>query len=169
MPQRSRAVFLSLGSNSGNRLLNLRRALRAVRRLPKTRLVRASSIYETSPVGRRDQKDYLNACAEIRTALSPMGLLIELKRLEAACGRKPGAPRWSARALDIDILFYDGIRLRGRFLTLPHPRALRRRFVLMPLVELRPGWKPAGRRETLRRSLARLNAPAQNVTVYTAR
>lgn len=132
--------YLSLGSNRGDRRRNIRKALRQISRLPKTRLRKVSSIYETAHEGPlpRDRKAvprYLNCCAIIETGLSPMGLLIELKRVEAELGRRP-APRWSPRVIDIDILRYGRRRVRTRFLTVPHPRLRRRRFALAPLAEL---------------------------------
>lgn len=155
--------FLSLGSNSGNRAANLREALRRLSRLPRTRLVRSSSVYEASPVGVRGQRNYLNAAAELRTSLSPLGLLVELKRLEAGLGRKPGS-RWAPRPVDLDILFYGRLRLDSGLLRIPHPRALRRRFVLLPLAELAPLWRPpGGGGRTILDRLARLKAPSQNV------
>jgi 2-amino-4-hydroxy-6-hydroxymethyldihydropteridine diphosphokinase len=110
-------------------------AFKALARLARTHLLRRSSIRETAPVG-PPQPEYLNAVARIETALSPMGLLVELKRLEAARGRRPG-PRWSPRPLDLDILSYGGKRVRTRWLEIPHPLALKRRFVLEPLAEMR--------------------------------
>ena len=78
-----------------------------------------------------------------------MGLLIELKRLEALRGRRPG-PRWGPRPLDCDLLFYGAARIKTAHLEVPHPRALSRRFVLEPLAELRPRWvPPAAPRKTL--------------------
>lgn len=158
--------LLSLGSNRGDRARVLRRVLAALARLPRTRLLRASPLYASSPVGARGQREYLNCCAWTRTRLSPMGLLLELKRLEAAAGRRPAA-RWAPRPLDIDLLFYGDRRLRRRLLVVPHPLALRRRFVLEPLCALRPGWVPPARpRRSLREWLRRLNAPSQNVRIW---
>ncbi|MBI4387121.1 MAG: 2-amino-4-hydroxy-6-hydroxymethyldihydropteridine diphosphokinase, partial [Elusimicrobia bacterium] len=135
-PPRAKSAFLSLGSNQGSRFKQIKNALRALRFLTRTRLLRTSSFYETSPVGTKGQRPYLNACAEIRTALSPMGLLIELKRLEVLSGRRSSAVRWAPRTLDIDILFYGRLRWAGPHLTIPHPRALKRKFVLSPLAEI---------------------------------
>jgi len=144
-------VLLSLGSNQGDRLKNLLSGLRAIDRLPGTRVVRVSRVYETAPVGGPRQRDYLNLCAAIRTRLSPMGLLAHLKRVEASLGRKPGRRR-APRPFDADILFHGRRRLRTPFLTVPHPEISRRRFVVIPLAEL-------GRS-------ARLNGSGQNVTVF---
>jgi len=124
-----------MGSNRGPAKRHLRFALHALARLPFTRLLRRSSLYRTAPVGGPPQADYLNAVACVRTSLSPAGLLVELKRVEALRGRRPG-PRWGPRPLDLDILFYGDARVRTRLLGVPHPRALARAFVLVPLAEL---------------------------------
>lgn len=126
---------IALGSNRGSRSKHIRFAFKALDRLPRTRLLSHSSIHESKPVGGPPQRDFLNAAALLRTRLSPMGLLVELKRLEARRGRRPGR-RWGPRPLDLDILSYGRTTLRTRFLTLPHLRARRRRFVLAPLAEL---------------------------------
>lgn len=125
---------VALGSNRGDRAARLRAAVRALARLPATRLVRASSVYRTRPVG-PPQRDFYNAAALLRTRLSPMGLLVELKRLEVRAGRRRG-PRWGPRPLDLDLIFYGGARLRTPFLELPHPRWAERGFVRAPLAEL---------------------------------
>ena len=155
--------FLSLGSNEGGAQARVRRGLRELARLPRTRLVAASRVCRSAPVGAPGQEDYRNAAARVRTDLSPMGLLAELKRVEARCGRRPG-PRWGPRPLDIDILFYGHERLSTPWLELPHPRALSRRFVLAPLAELAPGWVPPVRpRRTVRQWLARLSPRGQMI------
>lgn len=151
--------YLALGSNTGSRPRNIERALRSIRDLPKTRLLKHSRIYETSPVGFLRQTAFLNLCAVAETALSPVGLLVELKRIEAKLGRRP-ARRWGPRPIDIDILLYGKIRMKTRLLEIPHPRLFERRFVLAPLAEIYP---PAKRR------LARLNAPSQNVKLWVKR
>lgn len=125
---------VALGSNRGDRAAHLRFALKALDRLPGTRVLRRSTFHRTAPVG-PPQPAYLNAAALIRTRLSPMGLLVELKRLEALRGRRPG-PRWGPRPLDLDILSYGRRRLRTPWLAVPHPLARRRRFVQEPLAEV---------------------------------
>lgn len=96
--------------------------------------------------------------------MTPMGLLVECKRLEAAAGRKPGL-RWGPRPLDIDIISYGRRRLRTRWLEIPHPRAMERAFVLAPLADIAPGWKPAGKISAAR-LLRRLNPGPGTVKIY---
>ena len=141
-------VLIGLGSNVGDRAAHIRFALKEIARLPKTRLVRSSALHTTRPVGGPQQRDFLNAAAVLRTQLSLMALLIEFKRLEAARGRKPGR-RWGPRPLDCDLLFYGRRRCRSRFLSIPHPHALRRRFVLAPLAEIAPDFIAPGSRRTI--------------------
>ncbi|MCX5789637.1 MAG: 2-amino-4-hydroxy-6-hydroxymethyldihydropteridine diphosphokinase [Elusimicrobia bacterium] len=162
MERRPARAWLVLGSNLGSPPQNVRRALRALRRLPATLLLKTSRLLRTSPVDRLRQPDFVNCGALLSTRLSPMGLLTELKRLEALAGRRPGR-RWGPRPLDIDIIFYGGRRARWRFLTLPHPQALERRFVLAALAELSPGLRPPGQSRTVTQLLAALKAPSQRV------
>lgn len=129
----TRALLL-LGGNVGDRRKTLERAVASLGALPRTRLVKRSRIYETAPVG-PSHRPYLNMAVAVRTALSPMGLLIECKRLEAAAGRRAGR-RWAARPLDIDIAVYGRLRLRTPWLVVPHPRLRERAFALAPLSDI---------------------------------
>ncbi|MBI5631089.1 MAG: 2-amino-4-hydroxy-6-hydroxymethyldihydropteridine diphosphokinase [Elusimicrobia bacterium] len=138
----------------GNRKKRLEQARAALARLPGCRLRAASRIYETAPVG-PSRRPFLNMAARLGTSLSPMGLLVELKRLETLAGRKPG-PRWGPRPLDIDILDYGGLRLASPWLTLPHPAAAARAFALAPLAEIAPRRRLDGKRTVLE-LLRRLN------------
>ena len=133
--------YIGLGSNQGDRLALLRAARD---RLPRhgVRVLRASSVYETEPVDEAagaGQPDFLNACVAVETGLTPERLLDACKALERELGRDPGGPRHGARPLDLDILLLGDVQQAGDRLTIPHPEILRRRFVLMPLLELDPG------------------------------
>jgi quinolinate synthase len=123
----------------------LRQARQRLAALPGTSLVRASSLYVTAPVGGPDQDDYLNQVVEVRTALSPPGLLAAIQRIEAELGRER-LVRWGPRSIDVDILWYDGLSITDVGLEVPHPRMEERRFVLEPLAELTPDLVlPSGR------------------------
>ncbi|MBI4376673.1 MAG: 2-amino-4-hydroxy-6-hydroxymethyldihydropteridine diphosphokinase [Elusimicrobia bacterium] len=154
---------LLLGGNEGDRLRNLDQAVRSLLILPGTRVLARSRVYETAPIGPAD-RPFLNQALEIETSLSPMGLLVECKRIEAEAGRRPGL-RWGNRPLDIDILSYGRLRLRTPWLTIPHPRIAQRAFVLAPLRELAPRWAPDGRR-SVAALLRRLNRAPGTVKIF---
>lgn len=145
--------LLLLGGNVGDRLARLRFAVRELARLPGAEILARSRVYETAPVG-PSSRAYLNAVIRLRVALSPMGLLVECKRIEAAAGRK-AAGRWTARPLDVDILDFAGRRRRTSWLTLPHPLIAQRPFVLAPLADVTPGYRAGG--ATAKALLARLD------------
>lgn len=125
-------VFLSLGSNLGDRRAHLSHAIES---LPD--LVAVSPVYETDPVGGPQQGPYLNLVVELATTLSPTQLLGVCHRIETSAERVRDV-RWGARTLDIDILWMDGVTLDAERLTIPHPRWKERRFVLAPLRDLAP-------------------------------
>lgn len=113
-------VFLALGSNLGDRAGYLAAAREAIAALPETRLLHASSIEETRPLGGMDQPPYLNQMVLVETALEPRALLRAVQRIEAEQGRKR-TEHWGARTLDIDIVRYDDLTLDTADLVLPHP------------------------------------------------
>ena len=131
-------VFLSLGSNLGDRPALLRAAREALAALPATRLVAASRVYETAPQDRRDQPAFLNQVVCLETALRPPDLLSECRRIENEHGRVR-ALRFGPRTLDVDILLFQDVESDDPELTLPHPRLRQRAFVLVPLAEVW-GW-----------------------------
>lgn len=128
-------IYLSLGSNLGDRLSNLQNAI--VNLSPKVQLVTQSSIYETEPWGYSDQPAFLNQVIKAETALDPIELLTFLKDVEVLMGRQETF-RFGPRLIDIDILFYDDLILETTNLTIPHPRIGERAFVLVPLAEIAP-------------------------------
>jgi 2-amino-4-hydroxy-6-hydroxymethyldihydropteridine diphosphokinase len=133
-----RVGYLGLGSNVGDRVENLRAAVRMLAER-EVGVEAVSSTYETEPVGEvLDQPDFLNAAIRIRTALEPEELLDACKEIEAERGRALDAPRHSPRPLDVDLLLLGDLELSTDRLTLPHPEVASRRFVLVPLLELDP-------------------------------
>jgi 2-amino-4-hydroxy-6-hydroxymethyldihydropteridine diphosphokinase len=129
-------AYLGLGSNLGDRAANLRRALRLLGGREGIRVVRASTVHETDPVGPA-QPDYLNAVAEVDTSLPARQLLEAALAVEAEMGRIR-AERWGPRVIDIDLLMYDDERIDEPDLLVPHPHMWERPFVLVPLAELAP-------------------------------
>ncbi len=136
-PQSDAQVFLSLGSNLGDRRGNIEAALDSLASWPGIRLARSSHCYETEPYGNIDQPLFLNAAAEIWTELAPMELLNVAKEIETRLGRVPST-HWGPRAIDIDIVLWGGTRLETTRLTLPHAEFRKRAFVLVPLAEIAP-------------------------------
>lgn len=131
-------VFISMGSNLGDRVEMLRRGLDELDQLGETQVVRLSSIYDTEPVGEVDQPRFLNAVVMIETELEPRVLLWNLLLIERRLGRVRTRP-WGPRPLDLDILIYDDLVVDEPDLTIPHPLMHERAFVLVPLAELAPG------------------------------
>ncbi|MDQ3103567.1 MAG: 2-amino-4-hydroxy-6-hydroxymethyldihydropteridine diphosphokinase [Actinomycetota bacterium] len=133
-----RVGWLGLGSNVGDRGAHLRSAIELLR-FRGVELGAVSSAYETEPVGEvLDQPDFLNAAIRVRTALEPLDLLDLCKAVEVENGRRSGGPRHGPRSLDVDVLILGRVELEHERLTLPHPELTRRRFVLVPLLELDP-------------------------------
>ena len=134
-------AYIALGSNLAGNLdsptSQVIRALQAIDKLPKTKLIKASSLYKSAPIGYVDQPDFINAAAEISTELSAVELLEAILNIENQVGRnRPFAN--APRVLDCDLLLYDEIKMVTEKLTLPHPRMFERGFVLLPLAEIAP-------------------------------
>jgi len=129
-------AYLSLGSNLGDSVAMLRKALKM---LPAAgiRVGRVSSLYKTEPVEFLDQPWFVNCVTEVSTSLPPRALLRKLKSVEHGLGRRRGKPK-GPRLIDIDILLYENVTVRSSRLTVPHPRLSERRFVLVPLREIAP-------------------------------
>jgi dihydropteroate synthase len=136
-------IALALGGNVGDKVLSLRRALRAIAGEPGLELTAVSRLYRTAPWGKTDQDWFVNACALGRTRLAPEALLERIKALEVELGRI-STERWGPRVIDIDLIDYDGISLNSEKLTLPHPELFNRAFVLVPLAEIAPDLVIAG-------------------------
>ena len=137
-------VVLALGSNLGDRLANLQGAVDALCSGPGLDDVAVSPVYETAPVGGPAQPDYLNAVLVAATSLPPRAVLDRGRAAEAALGRVRG-PRWGPRTLDVDVIAYGDEISDDPELTLPHPRAHERAFVLAPWHDLDPGAVIPGR------------------------
>jgi len=128
-------IYLSLGSNLGDRQANLRKAIASLP--PQVQPEIQSSIYETEPWGYSDQPAFLNLVVKATTLLEPDELLKYLKNIEVAMGRQETF-RFGPRLIDLDILFYNALVMETPELTIPHPRITERAFVLIPLAEIAP-------------------------------
>lgn len=132
-------VYLSLGSNLGDRLNNLEFAFEAIKKLGEIK--RKSSIYECKAIGFESNDLFYNCCIEITTLLNPFELLKELNLIEKKAGRiRLNDGKYHSRNLDIDILFFNDAVINQENLIIPHPRLIDRKFVLIPLFEIEPNF-----------------------------
>lgn len=133
-------AFVGLGSNLDHPRRQIARAIRALRRLPRTRLVAVSENYLTAPIGAAaPQPDYVNAVALLSTALTPRALLARLLAIEHDQRRRRArGVRNAPRTLDLDLLLFGRLRVRFPHLAIPHPRMHTRAFVLRPLTDVAP-------------------------------
>jgi 2-amino-4-hydroxy-6-hydroxymethyldihydropteridine diphosphokinase len=130
-------VYIGIGSNVGNKRDNFFEAVTRLAKLPDTKVIKESSLYESEPLG--DAKDwYINGAVEIETKFKPDILLQKFKNIERAMGRKKVKKRWGARIIDLDILLYDSAVVKKKNLRIPHPEMTSRKFVLIPLSEIAP-------------------------------
>jgi 2-amino-4-hydroxy-6-hydroxymethyldihydropteridine diphosphokinase len=130
-------AYVGFGANLGDPAATLRAAAAELGRRAGT-VAAGSRIYRSRPIGRTDQAEFLNAVARLETTLTAERLLEELLAVEAEFGRVRDV-RWGPRTLDLDLIWYEGEQREDARLTLPHPRAHEREFVLRPLAELDPG------------------------------
>jgi 2-amino-4-hydroxy-6-hydroxymethyldihydropteridine diphosphokinase len=161
VPSPTKRVFLSFGSNLGDRLANIRNALE---QLPGVgvEIRRISSFYRTEPVDFRPQAWFVNCVAEAETHLMPMQLLKAVKLVERSVGRRAAVAN-RPRPIDIDILFYESVVVRSAVLNIPHQRMAERRFVLLPLRELAGNFRHPISKRTVCEMLAEAGDTSQVV------
>lgn len=141
-------VYLSLGSNMGDKRENLLEAIKKVGELENTEVVKSSTILETEPFGYIEQDNFLNACLEVKTLLTPQEFLSSILKIELDMGRVREI-KWGPRVIDIDILFYDDKIIQEDNLAVPHPWICEREFVLEPLSEIAPNYVHPLERKTI--------------------
>jgi 2-amino-4-hydroxy-6-hydroxymethyldihydropteridine diphosphokinase len=154
-----KTIYLSLGSNVGDREHNLRTAIERLR-APDLRVLRTSPVYETEPVDYTSQRWFLNLVVEAETGLFPKLLLSRIARIEHELGRVRTVAK-GPRTIDIDILLYGKAVVESATLEIPHPRMAERRFVLAPLADLVPNLRHPFTHKTVREMLDA--APMQKV------
>ncbi len=146
-------AYIGLGTNLGDRIENLRQGVKLLDAEKEIVLLNISAVYETDPVGGPVQGPYLNACAEINTALPPEELLTRMLAIEDKLGRVRGE-RWGPRLIDLDLLVYEERIIETEFLQLPHPRMEERDFVIVPLNDIAPGLIFPGLEKSVKEILA---------------
>lgn len=129
-------IFLSLGSNIGDRLGFLKFAVEKINENSLCNVLKSSSVYETKPLGDLNQDNYYNAVIEIETALGFFDLYHLIKSIERKAGRMESNFKWSPRELDIDIIFYNQLIINSDNLIVPHSDYAERDFVVIPLLEI---------------------------------
>lgn len=137
MNEQAAIVFLSLGSNMGDKEKNLLNAIHAIRNIPQTVLLGTSKMWTTEAWGKTNQDDFINAVVSIETYQSPELLMGMLITIEEKLGRVRNE-KWGPRIIDIDILFFGELILKTEKLIIPHPEMQNRKFVLVPLNEICP-------------------------------
>lgn len=149
-------MFVGIGSNLGDREFLIRNAVEGLRAMPRTSVLRVSSLYDTDPVGEVEQPPFLNAVAWLESELEPRELLWHLLLIEKRMGRVR-SQRWGPRSIDLDLLFFGDTVLDEPDLKVPHPEAPRRAFVLLPLQELEPNFVHPVTEEHIRKMIKRLD------------
>lgn len=138
-------VYLSLGANLGKRAETIRAALRLLTTIPQTNLLAVAPFYETAPWGKLDQPGFINTVAKVETKLSPLEFLAQTQAIEQKLGRVRHE-HWGARTIDIDLLAATKQKMATAELTLPHPYATERAFVLVPWADIAPDFLLNGKR-----------------------
>ena len=162
-------IGLSLGSNIGSRLDNLKEARRRILATSDMRLVAQSPVYETEPVGVKPEYqrlEFLNAVLIINSLCAAQECYNQLRGIEEDMGRRRGPDRYSPRSIDIDIIYIDHLLIESGGLTIPHPRWVERRFVVQPLADIRPDLILPGIDKTVAQILAAL-PDKEDVTLLT--
>ena len=132
-------VYLSVGSNMGDPLVNCRQGIENLCADGQVRLLARSPFYRTQPVDYLDQDWFVNAALLVQTELAPFDLLDKTQHIQSEMGRKGDAIRFGPRILDLDIIFYGKKVIDTPHLVVPHPRMHKRRFVLQPICDIDPG------------------------------
>ncbi|MEJ2168022.1 MAG: 2-amino-4-hydroxy-6-hydroxymethyldihydropteridine diphosphokinase [Desulfobacterales bacterium] len=159
-------AYISVGSNLGQKEENCRSGIAALIHSSHARLVGQSPFYQTEPVDYLDQEWFTNCVVKIETDLDPLNLLSTLKSIEQAAGRVKDTIRFGPRILDMDIILFDDLVMRGPSLTVPHPRMHKRRFVLKPMCDIDPDVLHPVLKRTMGSLLRDLDEKGQRIVEY---
>jgi len=163
---REHTVYISVGSNMGDKLANCKSGIRSLTSSGGNLLEKVSGFYRTEPVDFRDQDWFVNAAVRIATSLGPMALLKELQSIQLSAGRKKSRVRFGPRILDLDIIFFDDCIINTPDLIVPHPRMHKRRFVLQPICDIDSGIIHPLLKRNMRDLLDSLDDNGQGVLAY---
>jgi len=158
--------FLSIGSNKGNRFLNIYKSKKKILKDNICTITKCSHIYETEPMYCPNQNKFLNLVLECYTNLDPLELLKFLKLIERKIGRNFNAPTNSSRVIDLDILTYNNSTIKSLNLTIPHPRIVERAFVLIPWNDISPNYILKDIDKTIANLLSDLNIKDNTIKLY---
>ena len=159
-------VFLSLGTNIGNRLHNLEKVYFLIEMEEKINIILKSKIYETSPVENLNQEYFLNQIIKINTDIEPLQLLNLIKNIENKMGRIKLEKKYMPRIIDIDILAYDQLILNSNKLSIPHPKIKSRKFILKPWSDIDPNYIVSNSKSTIKELLNNLSHLKDEVKEY---
>jgi 2-amino-4-hydroxy-6-hydroxymethyldihydropteridine diphosphokinase len=159
-------VFISIGSNLGDKYDNCVKGIERLDQLSHTTVTAVSPFYQTDPVDFTDQDWFVNGIVKISTGLAPIELMTSLKGIEQALGQFEKAVRFGPRLIDLDIVFYDNLVMHQDTVILPHPRMHKRRFVLKPLCDIDAALVHPVLNRTVQSLLDELKEDDQNVLFY---
>ena len=160
-------VYISVGSDLGNRLENCETGINFLLDSRKTRLLKRSRVYETEPVDYTRQEWFINLAVKIETDLDPFALLQRIRSVQRRAGRIQDTVRFGPRVLDLDILLFDDFVLDDPQLCIPHPRMHKRRFVLKPICDIDPDIIHPVLKQSMHQLLHDLDAEDQKIVEYT--
>jgi len=162
----SHTVYISVGSNMGEKLGNCRRAVAALAGDSRCRLIGQSAVYSTEPLDYVAQDWFVNYVVKIETRRDPFSLLNLILTIEGQAGRVRGTLRFGPRVLDMDIIFYDDLIMDEPRLQIPHPRMHERHFVLKPMCDISPGLMHPVLKKSMRVLLDKLDKAGQQIRKY---
>ncbi len=163
---RRHTVYLSVGSNMGDRIENCRSGIANFVSAGRLALLEQSPYYVSEPVDYKDQPWFVNGVIKIATVLSPLSLLQVIHNVQRAAGRHADPIRFGPRILDLDILLYDRVTIHTDEIEIPHPRMHKRRFVLKPICDIGPDMVHPVLNKSMRFLLDQLDDHSQRVTEY---
>lgn len=159
-------IFLSLGTNIGDRLNNLKQANSLIERHKKIDIISKSKIYETSPMENFDQGKFLNQVIKIKTKISPFELLDFIKIIENKMGRIKYKKRYMPRIIDLDILSYNSFSIKNKILSIPHPKIKSRKFILKPWTDIGSDYILINSKSTIKELLDKIDILKDKVKEY---